>query len=832
MVPQYHCSSPRRVEALRLAAERSPPLLLNGIEYLEVAPDHTTLEVHFVHDLALAPQVPLRPANVEIRGGVRIRNPKVTRVVANGNVLTVHVAASGDFSRYRLRLAASSQGAEPPAGIDPALAQIEFSFKVDCPSPFDCKTSQACPPVAPSMPQIDYLAKDYESFRRLMLDRLAALIPQWTERSPADLMVTLVELLAYRADQLSYYQDAVAAEAYLGTARRRISVRRHARLLDYAFDDGANARTWVAFEVQRGGAADGLVLQGCDPTTGLGGTLLLTKVRGMEHMRVIDDAMATKALAAGSAQPFELLQDLELHAAHNRIRFHTWSGEECCLPKGATRCFFIDPPSSRLQLKRGDFVLFEEVKHAVTGEPADADRTHRHVVRLTAVTPEAGAPPRSDPVTGDSFVEIQWAEADALPFPLCVSARVEGTLVNDIAVARANIALADYGRSIAKHESLRVEGSATRFRPLLTQSMIRPLTMQRRVRRAGSVTTVLVDDGAPASSVVSSEVGPTLAAIDLRSAIDGARWVPRPDLIDSGRFDLAFVVETEEDGRSYLRFGDDINARRPKRDDSFTVTYRIGNGSAGNIGAEALHHLVGAVGGIERIRNPLAAQGGRESQPIDQVKLYAPQAFRRQERAVTLEDYARTAQLHPQVQRAIATRRWTGSWHTTFLTVDRVSGAGIDAQFEAELRRFLERYRLTGHDLEIDGPRFVALDLAFDVCTQPDYFPADVQQRLLQTFASGVARDGTIGFFHPDRFTFGAAVSLSEIIARAMHVPGVGFVTPRRFQRWGRTAVGELEAGVIAMGRLEVARLDNDANAPENGRIEFTVHAEKGARRS
>ena len=51
--------------------------------------------------------------------------------------------------------------------------------------------------------------------------------------------VALVELLAYAGDQLSYYQDAVATEAYLGTARRRVSVRRHARLVDYPMHDGA-----------------------------------------------------------------------------------------------------------------------------------------------------------------------------------------------------------------------------------------------------------------------------------------------------------------------------------------------------------------------------------------------------------------------------------------------------------------------------------------------------------------------------------------------------------------------------------------------------------------
>jgi hypothetical protein len=82
--------------------------------------------------------------------------------------------------------------------------------------------SASCPPVERDDPPIDYTVKDYESFRRLMLDRIALVAPEWTERNPADLGVALVELVAYVADYLSYEQDAVATEAYLGTARRRV----------------------------------------------------------------------------------------------------------------------------------------------------------------------------------------------------------------------------------------------------------------------------------------------------------------------------------------------------------------------------------------------------------------------------------------------------------------------------------------------------------------------------------------------------------------------------------------------------------------------------------
>src|SRR5262249_15744065 len=146
-----------------------------------------------------------------------------------------------------------------------------------------------------------------------------------------------------------------------------------------------------------------------------------------------------------------------------------------------------------------------------------------------------------------------------------------------------------------------------------------------------------------------------------------------------------------------------------------------------------------------------------------------------------------------------------------------------DAAFEQELTQFLDRYRLAGHDVEIAPPVFVPLDVALEVCAQRDHFAPDVKRRLLDVFSRRVLADGTRGFFHPDNITFGASIYLSAIIARAMQVPGVSSVTPLRFQRLGRTAQSELDDGVLNVGTLEIARLDNDPNAPEHGRLEFRV---------
>ncbi len=147
-------------------------------------------------------------------------------------------------------------------------------------------------------PEIDYLTRDYEGFRGLMLDALAALVPGWQEDNPGDLGIAVVEVLAYAADYLSYQQDAVATEAYLETARRRVSLRRHARLLDYRISEGTNARAEVEFEVSRN-----LTLPR--------GTRLLTRVGNLPPVVEPDSPEYLRALDAGAAV-FETVEDLAL----------------------------------------------------------------------------------------------------------------------------------------------------------------------------------------------------------------------------------------------------------------------------------------------------------------------------------------------------------------------------------------------------------------------------------------------------------------------------------------------------------------------------------------
>jgi hypothetical protein len=82
-------------------------------------------------------------------------------------------------------------------------------------------------------PVIDYTNKDYASLRQALLDLAHYRLPDWTDQSPADLGMLMVDLFAYMGDIILYYQDRIANESFLPTAVERRSVLNALRLIGY-----------------------------------------------------------------------------------------------------------------------------------------------------------------------------------------------------------------------------------------------------------------------------------------------------------------------------------------------------------------------------------------------------------------------------------------------------------------------------------------------------------------------------------------------------------------------------------------------------------------------
>ncbi len=658
---------------------------INGLDYVEVDPDRVTLTLFFFGD---APEE-ITLDNLAITGGARI-NPRLTdlRLCSADdpdrvNCVLLTVDQPGDSSTYTLGISGLDN-------FDPRYSTTDLSFVLDCPSDLDCATAPAPFATPRSEPDLDYLTKDYSSFRQLFLDRLALNLPAWQEQHVPDLGITLVELLAYAADYLSYYQDAVATEAYLNTARQRISIRRHLRLIDYKLGEGSNARVWISIETNTDA-----VLNPRDIAFSTGAPLLGPPVAQLDDLLNTPNA---------SYEYFEPVQPAPVHlfAAHNSIPIYNWGDQTFSIAAGATSATLLDhwieaahtttsvPLRALHNLRAGMFLLFEEIVNPDTGSPFDADPTHRHIVRLTQVDPG------EDTLFRKPIVTISWSIEDALPFTLVCSALVPPTNENtpspnphpdecvpmQISVARANLLLADHGRTIAA-EALPAVPPATyqktrcRDGRLLTRTLSAP--PWRPVLLNGPVTSrAPVPSNQPAAHLLIQDPAAAMPDVSLAER-NGTIWTARQDLLQSDSDDPDFVVEVDESGLAHLRFGDGVNAKAPTPGETLIATYRVGSGMAGNVGAEAIGTLAfrdGATAvdpGITVVRNPLAALGGVDPEPVSTACLAGPYALRSElERAVTAADYATLAERDPRVQRAAATMRWTGHRSLVRVAIDSV----------------------------------------------------------------------------------------------------------------------------------------------------------------
>ena len=435
------------------------------------------------------------------------------------------------------------------------------------------------------------------------------------------------------------------------------------------------------------------------------------------------------------------------------------------------------------------------------------------------------------------LLEVTWGAQDALPFSFCISAigaPPACTYLSDISVAHGNVVLVDHGRTLDPEHLDPVPGvsgascceceghpsdvreKAGRYRPKLRKG---PLTFRERDAR----------DRRSASPALAQDPRKAIPVIQLKDD-EPAEWNARPDLLASAADDRDFVVEVDNDAVAHLRFGDGALGRSPDVGRKFTAVYRVGCGTAGNVGAEAISHLV--LKGVKldgvsiTVRNPLAARGGVNPEPIAEAKLFAPRGFRDTKqilRAITANDYGTLATRNAKLQGAMAQLAWTGSWYEADVAVDPLETEVATRRLLETIEHDLHKYRRMGHDLRVQAAVYVPIELALRVCALRGFDRGHLKAALAARFSNRVNADGTKGFFHPDNLRFGEDLHLSQIIAAAQGVPGVECVTVERFHRRFELPNSEIANGVLPLGPGEIAQLDNDPDFPERGQLHIVI---------
>ncbi len=324
-------------------------------------------------------------------------------------------------------------------------------------------------------------------------------------------------------------------------------------------------------------------------------------------------------------------------------------------------------------------------------------------------------------------------------------------------------------------------------------------------------------------------------AIEL--TIDDQVWFRQPHLQRSQPFDRHYVAVADNDGRVWLMFGDgrrgrpvelalgsslELGTAKLKSGTELHVAYRVGPPLAGNIDENKLIVVVPRqefddLDRITAVTNVAPGEGGRQPESLDAARLAIPASLRsgQLQRAVTLEDYARLAELSdPRVERAVA--RSSGEpFGTVLVLVDPEDQAELDAELRETIELALDRGRMVGREVQVRPAENVALDVEVAICARRGFARHEVKQAVLDALRPGDPERP--GFFHPNRLSFGQDVELGDLIAETQRVPGVLAVKVLKFRRL--LAVPPDVMPRIELGVTEVARLDADELHPENGRL-------------
>lgn len=857
-------------------ADRARDLALSGhngmrLVYVTLAaaakPAFAWLDLEFHNANGLAALPPLAAFRVE--GGVRLRagslpgQVQVTEVHPHPDgrpeALRLKLAPVGDYSSYVL--STTAVGLAPPAdalpgAMDPLFNRLPFKFRPGCFN-LDCApTWAAATPPAPA-PAIDYLARDYDSFRHVLMTAMAERVPGWAATSEADLDQVLIDLIAAQADELADHHDRVIAERAITTARKRVSFARHGRLVDYHLHQGNQASTWVAVQVQ--GATLDLPLQGSDA----GGNLDEWAVWNGNDWR--DPEAVVFALPHDGTR-----WRRRAFAALNTLQLYTWGDTVTALAAGSTTADITLAGSSSeadatlledllnhtaglqstvdADIDTGvDQLLIEETLNPATGAVNGRNVHRRQLLRLRPVGERALR--QQDPVTGDWFVRVRWIDADALTQNFCFVCDCGGLLLPDLTLFHGNLVHVTQGRP-----------RETRFLPPgplplppADEGRLRALDHGHWLRRQRQEGPQPVDDatlcGLPASAGIlawratpADGVTPPRSSLTVQVSGFASAWSERSDLIDSRSDEEHFIVEVHENQTAQLRFGNGINGRALPTDASVTAAWRSGQGVAGSVGADT---LTSASTDVLRVWNPFDVSDGREPEPVAELQRRAPEAYRRHQlRAVTLADYAARAETVPGVAHARARYACSGSWRVVRVAIDPIGGGALQPGLRERIAATLDAVRLIGDDVELRAAEYVPLDIRVSLCARSGYWIEDLRAELEMAFSDADLPDmgwGTRGLFHPDAWTFGQPLYASQVIGRALAVTGVERVTKLSMRRFNPGSGGGLTVVEVDLDQLpesttqrldfgdfEILVVANDPDHLERGRIGFDI---QGGRR-
>jgi len=202
--------------------------------------------------------------------------------------------------------------------------------------------------------------------------------------------------------------------------------------------------------------------------------------------------------------------------------------------------------------------------------------------------------------------------------------------------------------------------------------------------------------------------------------VEGVAWSLYANYADMQETTQGYLLEDDEDGYTYVKFGDGVNGKVPSTGQSLVANYKIGGGSRGKVGANALKTIVTPIDGVLSVVNNSASGGGNNAQTVAEGQKHLPASIASMGRAVAEGDYAAQALNVAGVAKAIEI---AGSAATkeVLLPIAPSGGGTPSSVLKNQVVRYFRTVRPVTFKVVPLDPNYSTLKLSVDLFIKDNY---------------------------------------------------------------------------------------------------------------
>jgi hypothetical protein len=302
-------------------------------------------------------------------------------------------------------------------------------------------------------------------------------------------------------------------------------------------------------------------------------------------------------------------------------------------------------------------------------------------------------------------------------------------------------------------------------------------------------------------------------------------WTEVPGFDAASERDSVFVLDR---ALGLITVGDGLKGRVLPDGAQVVATYQYGGGLSGNLPPGSINRLDTPVDPSStaeldsgKTLNPVATEGGSETETVDQARRRVPMILRHQYRAVTADDFRELAALTPGMAvgrtevlplyrpGSPADVKFPGV--VTVLVVPSEDplhprAPEPDLSFRQAVCRHLDRHRLLTTELYVIGPRYVRLAVSVGVRPKPGTGMEALNNFIclaLHQYFAPLAPFGPDGAGWP----LGGRINRAAIEAAVLQVEGVAWVEELRLHRLYGDGTMSDNQEVVNLGIIDLPEL-------------------------